>query len=703
MIPTREIYWNVAGLSIAAMYLLILLPAFFLGYGITRRYRMWRHGQEYGPIDRLGERLKTVLAAILLHRRILRPGHRYAGIMHLFIFWGFVVLFLGTLTVLLQADLVGPYLGVNFLQGPFYVAYKLTLNLFGLLFVVGLLMAAFRRYLQAPAKFRVGVTDDAVVLWTLLALGLTGFLLQSERLAASPDPYGPIHWVSYPLSLALAGLGKSTLGVIHAVTWWFHMVTAMLVLAYLPFSKLFHLFGSPVSLFTRSFQAKGALAPIANIEEQEGFGAGKLGDFSWKQLLSVDACMRCARCLDYCPTYNTGKPLKPRQLVQEVAGLMARQGGILTGIGARLPAEVGVRGQEWTPDVETTVATLGPAAQLIGDVVSEEEIWDCTTCGACMEQCPVAIEHVPLIVEMRRHLVLEQSKLPRELAAAFTSLEKRGNPYQISASSRTEWAAGLEVPEIGDVEDPAGLEFLYWVGCSSAYDARNQKVAKALVKVLKTAGVKFAILGKEESCCGDPARRGGNEYLYQILARQNVDLMNGYGVRRIVTGCAHCFNTLKNEYSQFGGSYAVVHHSQLIRDLIRTGRVRLDGAVKGQAMTYHDPCYLGRYNDEYDAPREVLKQPSGELVEMERRRERGFCCGAGGAHAFMDERRGTRISHDRVKEAMSTGAEVVVAACPFCVMMLEDGIRALDAEERFRVRDLAEIVAAALEDPKPSH
>ncbi len=697
MEPTREIYWNVAGLSQAAMYLLLALPAFFLAYGTSRRYLMWRRGREFGPVDRLGTRLKTVLAVALLHRRILRPGYLYAGLMHLFLFWGFAGLFLGTLAILLQADLVGPYFGIDFLQGGFYVFFKLALNLFGLLFVAGLLMALYRRYLQGLPKFRSSMTDDAVVLWTLLALGLTGFLLQALRLAGTADPYGPIHWVSYPLSLVLVGLDHGTLQAAHTGIWWFHMVVTMLFLAYVAFSKMFHIFGGPVNLFLRATDSKTALAPILNIEEQENFGAARLADFNWKQLINMDACMRCARCLDYCPTYNSGKPLMPRQFILEVAAHMATTGGIFIGLGGSLPVEVGMRGREWSRGNGCTAG--GPSSQirLVGDVVSEEEIWDCTTCRACMEQCPVMIEHVPLIVEMRRHLVMERSSFPSELVNVFNSLERRGNPYRMPTNGRTDWARGLEVPEVAEMEDPAQLEVLYWVGCTASYESRSQKVARAFARILKTAGVRFALLGNDELCCGDPARRSGAEHLYQLLAQQNVELLNSFGPRRIVTTCPHCLNTLKNEYPQFGGNYQVVHHSQFLLERLLSGRLQLRGDHNLGVLTYHDPCYLGRYNDVYDAPRQILRRVNGGMVEMPRSRDRSFCCGAGGAHAFMDERRGTRISHGRVKEALSTGAGAVIAACPFCVINLEDGVRALEAEEQFGVRDLAEAIAATLD------
>ena len=696
--PTREIAWNVGEVALAVMYLLVAVQALLLAYGGTQRYLAWRRGRPAGRIDRVGDRLRQALGVAFLHRRLIRPGYVYAGVMHLFIFYGFVVLFIGTLIVLLEADIMRPYFGLSFYQGTFYVVYKLVINLFGLLFVVGLLMAIYRRYGQHLPKFRRNLSDDAIVLGILLFLGVTGFVLQGLRLAATQDPAAPIHWVSYPIALALGGVDPAVLTGAHAVTWWAHMLANTALLVYIPVSKLAHIFTGPANVFLRATEQRAALPLIANIEEQEHFGAAALADFNWTQLANFDACMRCGRCLDFCPTFNTGKPLKPRQLIVEIGSYMDRQAGLLAGPAGPRLGEAGVRGNELTAPDQPSLSDVPVVADLIGDVVSEDELWDCTTCRACMAQCPVSIEHVPLIVEMRRNLVLEQSKFPQELVTLFNNLERNGNPYSFPASTRADWAAAVGVQELADVADPASLEVIYWVGCMSSFDARNQRVATSLTRIFKAANVKFAILGKEETCSGDPARRAGNEYLYQILAQTNIERLNQYGRdKRIVASCPHCFNTLKNEYPQLGGDFDVVHHSELIQELIAAGRLAVPaGTLDGNGMAYHDPCYLGRYNQVYDQPRSVLDSVAGGFVELPRCREKGFCCGAGGARAFMEEKRGTRISHNRLNEAIDTAASGVAVACPFCVTMFEDGVRALNVEETFAVRDIAEIVAAAL-------
>jgi Fe-S oxidoreductase/nitrate reductase gamma subunit len=695
-VPTRQIGWNVSEIAFAVMYVLVAVQALALGYAFTRRFLVWRRGREYGPIDRVGERVRQTLAIAFLHRRLIRPGYRYAGVMHLFIFWGFVVLFIGTIIVLLEADIARPFFGFSFYQGAFYVAYKLIINLFGLLFLIGLLMAVQRRYLQHLPKFRRSLSDDAIVLAILLFLGVTGFLLEALRLSATRDPAAPIHWVAYPLTLVLNGADPSILAGAHTVTWWSHMLANTALLVYLPVSKLAHIFTGPTNVFLRATDPRAALPLIKNIEDQEHFGAAALSDFNWKQLANFDACMRCGRCLDFCPTFNTGKPLKPRQLIVEVGAYMDRQAGLRAGPAGPRAEEAGVQGHELVAADEPSLARVPKIAELIGEVVSEDELWDCTTCRACMEQCPVRIEHVPLIVEMRRNLVLEQSRFPQELVSLFNNLERNANPYSFPASSRADWAAAAGVRELADVANPSELELIYWVGCMSSFDARNQKVATALAKILHAAGVNFAILGKEESCVGDPARRAGNEYLYQILAQTNIERLNQYQAKRIVASCPHCFNTLRNEYPQLGGEYQVVHHSQLVQELIDSGRLKVPAATLRDGFAYHDPCYLGRYNEVYDAPREVLNRVRGGFVELPRCRDRGFCCGAGGARAFMEEKRGTRISHNRLNEAVATQAGGVAVGCPFCVTMFEDGVRALNVEERFAVRDIAEIVAEAL-------
>ncbi|MBI3977628.1 MAG: 4Fe-4S dicluster domain-containing protein [Chloroflexi bacterium] len=692
LIPHRELYWNVVEFFRIVVYPLLLLVVAALAYAGYRHRGVVLKGKPENRFDRIGERLAGTLRVLFTHSRIVRPWELYNGITHFFIFSGFVVLTIATGLVMLQADLTEPLFGWLFLQGPFYIGFKLFANLFGLLFLVGIAMAVIRRYAVKPGHLH-SIADDGLILFWAAVLGVGGFLVQTLRLADSDGVVNGAflwyHFVSAPFALVLRPLGDETLRLLHMAAWRFHMVTSMGFLAYIAVSKLSHIFLSTANVFFRPLGTKGALAPIPNIEEQETFGVSKLTDFTWKQLLSADACMRCGRCLEFCPTYNTGKVLKPKHLIQELAGYMADHGDLFPGLLGKEQADGAYR---WGK---------GVGRQLIGEVISEDEIWDCTTCRACMEQCPVYIEHVPMIIDLRRHLVLEQSSFPAELTSTFNNMERTGSPWQFPRNTRADWAKGMGIPTLAQTSVDE-IDLLYWVGCMGSFDERNKKVSKAFARVMQHVGVKFAILGREEQCTGDSARRCGNEYLFQTLAQANVELLNGYGVKKIVTTCAHCLNTLRNEYPQLGGSYEVIHHSQLIARLIAEGKVKLPTSLNGRKkMTYHDPCYIGRYNDIFEEPRSVVGAlPGADLVEMRMNQKTSFCCGAGGGRGFMEEKRGSRINQHRTKQALETGAQVVATACPFCMTMFEDGRRGINAEEQIQPLDIAELVAQAIEGTK---
>jgi Fe-S oxidoreductase/nitrate reductase gamma subunit len=690
--PTREILWNVDSLGRIAIYALMVIPFAFLTFGLARRVKMWRIGRPEDRFDNWTTRFKSAVHQSVLHGRINRPRNRYGGLMHLLIFWGFVTLFVGTIIVMVEDDISVPFLHYSFYRGDFYLGYKLAMNLAGLLLIAGVLMALYRR-LVAPVATQDTSADDIVLLAFLLVLAVQGFTLQALRLAVQHDPWGPWSFVSYPIALSLRGLSTSWLEALHEANWWIHFLTTYVFLSYLVYSKMVHPFTSLANVFFRRLKPLGELEPILNIEEAETFGVAKLEDFTWAQLMNVDACMHCGRCLEYCPTFNTGKALRPRDLVLEIAGYMADRGDIFSG---ELGEGANSARFRWG---------AGADRELIGGVVSTAELWDCTTCGACMEQCPVFIEHVPMIVGMRRNLVLEQSEFPSELNNVFNNLERVASPYQFPPNQRAQWTRRLETPvrEMAELDEGDEVEVLFFVGCLGSFDSRNQRTTVALARILQQAGINFAILGKEETCNGDPARRVGNEYLAQMLAQQTVETLNSYTFKKIVTACPHCFNAIANEFPQIGGNYEVVHHSQLISQLIAEGRIQLDpeSAVARGKVTYHDPCYLGRYNHVFDEPRSVVNAlPGVELTEMRRNRRKSFCCGGGGGRMFMEETTGTRINQARVREAMETGAEMLAAACPFCMTMFEDGIRGVGADETFKVRDIAELVAESMIRPQ---
>jgi len=692
MIPSREILFNIDPFSAVAIYLVMTLPVALLAYGLARRVRRWRMGQPENRFDAMARRIRYLLRMTVLHGRIVRRRNLYGGIMHACLFGGFVTLLAGTTIVMVETDIAVPLFNAGFLHGDFYLGFKLAMNAGGLLLLAGIALALYRRIVLQPAT-QESSADDILILAWLAVLVVQGFALQALRLALTHDPWGVWSFVSYPAALALRGIAPDVLSGMHQLTWWSHALVAFGLIGYAAYSKLVHPFTALANVLLRRLKPRGELDAIENIETAEVIGASKLEHFSWAQLMSVDACIHCGRCLEFCPTFNTGKALRPRDFVLSLAGYQADQGGVFSGVlGEGMNAGRFKNGR-------------GADRQLIGGVVSKEEIWDCTTCGACMEQCPVHIEHVPMIVSLRRNLVTEQNSFPPEVQPIFNSLERLGNPYQSVPMERAAWTKKMDVP-VQEMKDVAAkgetVDYLFFVGCVGSFVSRNQKITIALARILQTAGLKFAILGKEESCNGDPARRLGHEFLAQQLAMKTIERMNHYNIKKVVTSCAHCFNAIANEYPQLGGNYEVIHHSQLIEELIASGKISLgEGtALKNGKVTYHDPCYLGRYNQVFEEPRAVLgKLPGAAMVEMPRNRAQSFCCGGGGGQAFMKEKGTARINVTRVKEAIGTGADVIATSCAFCMGMFEDGVGVTEAAKKPRVLDLAELVVEALQEP----
>ncbi len=675
MTPTREVYWHISGVWL--MYLLLVPTLAVFGAGLYRHWRIWMAGQ---PVDRSGDRAarwRLVWSQVVGHRRLLADS--VAGRIHLGFFWGMAFLFAATVVVFVHQDLRIPIM-----RGWFYLVFQSFLvDIAGALLVLALVVALARRYVTRVPRLqhnREGARPDAtdwISLWSILLICLQGFTLEAIRIAANPDPWVAWSPVGYLLSRPVTRLALYTQIAAYQVTWWAHLVTVFAWIAWLPFSKLVHVFTSPLSVYYADLKPAGmALEPI-DFEKAERLGTLTLSDLTWKDRLDLDACTSCGRCQDACPAYAAGLPLSPKNLILDLRDHMHRVEM------PRSPKEL---------FLGRTPSAADAARALPGDVVRPESLWACTTCRACMEACPVSIEHVPKIVSMRRYLVMEQADTPDGVAEALRSLEARGHPYKGTTATRTGWCDGLDVPVMADVKE---TDVLFWVGCTAAFDPRNQKVARALVAVMRRADVRFAILGPEEQCTGDPVRRMGQEFLYDTVARQNVERLKRYRFRRIVTGCPHCLNALGNEYRQFGGDFRVVHHTQLLHELVREGKLDLPREAAA-TVTYHDPCYLGRYNSEYDAPRELVAAAGGGLREMARCRETSFCCGAGGGQAWM-ETVGTRVNQLRAREAAATGAEIVATACPFCLQMMEDGLKTQAPERGIAVRDVVELVAAALE------
>jgi Fe-S oxidoreductase len=471
----------------------------------------------------------------------------------------------------------------------------------------------------------------------------------------------------------------------HQIMWSLHVVGFIVFLALLPITMLRHMFTSPLNMYLRNRERpKGAMKPMPNLAETslETFGASVVEDFTWKQLLDTDACTMCGRCTSVCPAHATGKPLDPREIVLKVGEVMAASsphGHVSPPLGT---------------DPEITISSNS-----VFERITAEELWACTSCKACDEICPVNIEILDKILDMRRYLSLMESNFPSELGTAYRAMENQGNPWGMNQGERGDWAKHLDGVTVVDPGEPITAEYLYWVGCAGSFDDKNRKVTQAMAKLLRRAGIDVVILGPSEMCTGDPARRSGNEYLFQMLAMPNVEMLNGMGVRKIITQCPHCFNTLKNEYPQLGGNYEVVHHSQLLESLIEAGTLDVSQATLEERITYHDSCYLGRHNDVYLAPRNVVASIKGiEVVEMPRNGTRGMCCGAGGARMWMEESIGTKVNDERAREAISTGASRVATACPFCYIMLDDGVKAAGVEEtEVRVADISIHLLEAIE------
>jgi Fe-S oxidoreductase/nitrate reductase gamma subunit len=607
------------------------------------------------------------------------------------IYFGFLVL-LGVTTVLEIDHQVPPAL--KFLHGDVYRAYAAVGDIAGIVFTGGVIWAIIRRYVQRPYRIRIkSKPEHAIGLGVLLAIGVTGFTTEMFRIAESQAAGVNMDhekWsvLGYPLAQLVNGWSVSSLDTTHQVMWVAHVLAFIAFLIILPITMLRHMFTSPLNMYLKDRERpKGAMKAMPNLTETslETFGAHVVEDFTWKQLLDLDACTMCGRCTSVCPAHATGKPLDPREIVLKSGEVMAATASHARGGKVTPPLSV---------DSEITIS-----ANSLFERITSEEIWACTSCKACDEICPVNIEILDKILDMRRYLSLMESDFPAELGNAYRAMENQGNPWGMSQSDRGEWAKDLDVT----VLDPGAAfnhEYLYWVGCAGSFDDKNKKVTQSMAKLLKRAGIDVAILGPSEMCTGDSARRSGNEYLFQMLAMPNIEMLNGMGVRKIITQCPHCFNTLANEYPQFGGTYEVIHHSQLLEHLIDSGKLDISDATLEERITYHDSCYLGRHNDVYMAPRNVVASIKGvDVVEMPRNGTKGMCCGAGGARMWMEETIGTKVNDERAAEAISTGASRVATACPFCYIMLDDGVKGAGKEEHeVKVADISIHLLDAIEN-----
>jgi Fe-S oxidoreductase len=655
------------GFGAAALAAVAVLGFGAFAYRAWKLYRYLRLGWNEDRTEQLGKRLKDELVIYLLQRKLLKRPYFVRGLAHAFIFWGFIVITFGTADLLLSG-LVG--LRMPGAESGFFVW---AVDVFAALVLAAIILAVARRLFVKPPRMHIAL-DGYIILGLIATLMVSLLVFENAGLAAG---YLAIHQATPPLAQLVPLAWGSAAGTVFAAAWWVHVVTVLGFAAYLPQSKHLHIVTTLPNVFFRSQRPRGALRFVDKIEEQETFGAATLRDLSWKQHLDGYTCTECGRCSDNCPALATGKPLDPQKIVLDLRDLLLKEGDLLL--------------------ADKAATGTAPAHQLAS---KPEELWACTTCAACVEQCPVTIEHIDKIVDMRRYLTMQEAAAPPEAQRAMTNIERAGNPWGEAASTRGDWAQGLGVPTLAEMPD---AEYLYFVGCAASFDRRNQRVAQALAKILQAAGTSFAILATEETCNGDPARRMGNEYLWQLQAQQNIDTFGRYTVRKIIASCPHCFNTIANEYPQLGGTYEVVHALQLVQDLIADKRITL-GAGPVESVAYHDPCYLGRHNGIYEDPRAVLDAIDGvRRMEIEpHHRERGFCCGAGGGRMWMEEKVGQRVNHRRVEQILAAGdakgerPAKVASGCPFCLIMLDEGVGAKGIQDELKPVDVLELVAARL-------
>lgn len=676
--------------KLVALLFLSVAAVFFL----KRAIKLFRYVRAARPIDRFEsplERVKMVLVYALGQKRLFQKG--YGGALHVMIFWGFCVLSIANVTLLIRGlagrqfnlPLLAPH---QFLGGP----YNAVKEVFIVLVCVGVSMALFRRLVLKP-KFPEPSMDALFILsmiGSLMAVELLFGAAEVEHMSRHGDTFAA--W-AFPVTNLLAGLLKSTsdqaLDNLQNIAWWVNYALILIFGAYLPYSKHLHVITGIPNVYFQNRRPYGELRKLdLESEDATDFGASTLADFDWKRLHDWYSCTECGRCTSMCPAFASGKPLHPKMISEQLREELVDHGG-----GDALIALALKNGAEVEASEEGPPAGLRHLMDNLS-AVSEEALFSCTTCRACEQACPVFIEYVQEIVDMRRHLVQVEGRFPQEVQRAFTNMENNSNPWGIGFATRGDWAKELDVALLS--EDPGELDLIFWVGCAGSFDERNKQVSVALVKILKAAGLRFAILGQEEGCTGDSARRIGNEYLYQMLAAQNVEVLNGYNVKKIVTSCPHCFNTIKNEYPQFGGEYEVLHHSELIAELLEKKKIAVE-KVDPVLGTFHDSCYLGRYNDIYEQPRKVLEATGIKLQEMQLSREKGRCCGAGGGRMWMEEH-GVKVSDLRLQDALelSEQPKVVASACPFCLTMLSDAVNTKDMKDSIQTRDIAEIVADAL-------
>ncbi|MBC7962066.1 MAG: 4Fe-4S dicluster domain-containing protein [Steroidobacteraceae bacterium] len=645
--------------------LLLASLAIFV-WGCWKRLNLISLGQPENRFDNISARIGEMLLYAFGQKRVLANP---IGIIHFVIFWSFIILLIANTEFLLHG--VFPWVSLSKLPDGIYFPLLLVLDIVSALALLAVIVAAVRRVISPP--YPEARTIEAFFILSLIGiLMLAYFGINAAKISRLPENMLPLANLYMPVSAQFAELIPSTSGsVAYSISWWAHAFALLVFMCYLPHSKHMHILTAIPNCFFRRLE-KPNTVPREDFTAGNSFGVAQVDRYSWKDLLDSFSCTECGRCQKACPASITGKPLNPRAVVHDIKVNLLENGSLLKkGEKPRIPL-IGGQGE---------------------GSVSEESIWGCTTCGACMEVCPVFIEQMPKIIQMRRHLVESEAQFPEELLNLFENMEGRSNPWGIAPSERTKWCSQLEVKPF----DKHTTEYLFYVGCAGSFDSRNKHVSVAMALLLDKAGISWGILGKDEKCCGDSVRRLGNEYVFDKMTRENVEIFKDRGVKKVITQCPHCFSTLKNDYRQYGLELEVIHHSELLRNLVQDGRLKLDKTATELGTTvFHDSCYLGRHNDVYDAPRQVIEAATGKApVELERNRNNAFCCGAGGGRMWMEEHTGERINLTRVKEALQEKPDTVCVACPYCMTMFEDGLKDVNAAG-VKVRDVAEVMAEAL-------
>lgn len=699
------------------LFLAVTGYGFYLFYrAVYHRYLYVRLGQPSDFKQRSQGRWAEFLSQILGQKKLLKDPK--SGIMHIVIFYGFIILQFGALDLIVKGLTRGGHLPI-----PGYDVFSLLQEVTVVLILLAMGYAAYRRYGERLARLKKG-WKPSIVIFFIFSLMLSVILsLSFERLWLEQQfsMYAPI---SSTVASVFDHLSTSSALVLFYVSWWAHLLILLAFLVYVPQSKHFHILTAPINIWFRRSEPSGKLKKLdLEDENAETYGVGKIEEFTQKQMLDFYACVECGRCTNVCPASNTGKTLSPMHLITKLRDHLTEKGTVITGKSPYVPEYAFPSGgthvfaaadgitSEWNKDTITDIrptidwqkSSWAPQdkqpdeVELIGDVMTEEEIWSCTTCRNCEDQCPVGNEHVDKIIDLRRHLVLMQGSVPHDGQRALQNIERQGNPWGISRNDRARWSGEVEGVRVPTVKENLEFEYLFFVGSMGSYDMRSRKISRAFARLLNESGVSFAILGNEEKNSGDTPRRMGNEMLFQQLCLDNIAAFQKYRVKKIVTACPHTYNTLKNEYPDFGlEGVEVLHHSQLLDQLLQSGKLRPQYEVK-ERITYHDSCYLGRYNQVYDEPRNVLRAiPGVDLVEMSRARENGMCCGAGGGMMWMEETAGKRVNLARTEQALEVNPTVISSACPYCLTMLEDGTKLKEVENHVKAKDIAELLEASV-------